>query len=391
MSTTDFNLWTILIQYAAVQGLILAVLIYIRYRSIYLGVFFASISYLLFIYLFERFEWFRDFPHLIWTNVPLWFLIGPLLYLYVRSYGSTDRNQSPLKTALHFLPALAMILYISGFYFGLSGQEKIAVFTGFYSGDQIVDYVQMIYLAQIAAYMMAGHRLVKSRITMLGDEISNSDFIHLRMVRNLFLGIGFYIILAAVLSAVLIFSYPGTLSYFEFVFAALASTIFIATGYYIYYSTPPHDLGLQAIPSTKGSANTSMAKEIETSEKYASSSLGKQDRLVMLKQIQTHMVEHQSYKQPDLKIADLAEQMGIPAHHLSQCLNQELGQNFFEFVNGYRVKAVKQQLQAGRHRQLTLLAIAKECGFNSQSSFYRIFKETTGMTPSQFIDEIATD
>ena len=73
--------------------------------------------------------------------------------------------------------------------------------------------------------------------------------------------------------------------------------------------------------------------------------------------------------------------IGIPTHHLSQIINQQADQNFFEYVNGYRVSSAKELLQTG-DRSMT--AIAFDAGFNSQSAFYRHFKRITGQTPRQF-------
>ncbi|MDX1638015.1 MAG: helix-turn-helix transcriptional regulator [Balneolaceae bacterium] len=387
------NIWTLLISYGSLQGLFLAVVMIMREKSVYLGLFFLNVSYLLFIYLFERFEWFRDYPHLIWTNVPSWFLIGPLFFLFVAGLFESDRKTAGIKTGLHFLPAVAAFIFVSDFYFGLTGSEKVALFTSFYAGERVVDYVQMLYLAQIGAYLVAGYRVIHGHTDMLNDELSNSDIIHLRMIQKLVVGIGTYIILAILLSVLLSSAYPDLLQYFQFVFAALASTVVITTAYALYYSTLPHQLAVQAIPGSglrQDNPKATMEKEQDPA-KYASSSLTKRDLREILVQIEQFMDKEEPFRKRDLKIGDLAGDMDIPAHHISQCLNQELGKNFFEFINSYRVEAVKKQLQRGRHRHLTLLAIARECGFNSQSSFYRIFRQMTGSTPSDYIETHVSD
>ena len=176
----DHSLWTILILYGVVQGVILSVTVFLKEKSLYLSLFFANISYLLFIYIFERFEWFREQPHLIWTNVPSWFLIGPLLYLYVKSaFKPAEEKAFGAQPALHFIPALGVLIYFWDFYFGMSGAEKIAAFTSFYSDVQIIDYVQFLYLAQISAYIYAAYRIVSRQSDWVGQEFSNSDFIRL--------------------------------------------------------------------------------------------------------------------------------------------------------------------------------------------------------------------
>jgi AraC-like DNA-binding protein len=101
-----------------------------------------------------------------------------------------------------------------------------------------------------------------------------------------------------------------------------------------------------------------------------------------LKQI---MVTSKPFLNPKLTIHDLAQNVQIPPHQLSKIIYQEFHCNFFEFVNSYRIQEFKQKAFSSEFRNLTILAIALECGFNSKSSFNRIFKESTGITPGDFL------
>ena len=65
-------------------------------------------------------------------------------------------------------------------------------------------------------------------------------------------------------------------------------------------------------------------------------------------------------------------------------LNQHLQKSFNEFVNYYRVEAIKTKLQDEAANNLTIAGVAMECGFNSQATFQRTFKDLTGMSPSEF-------
>jgi AraC-like DNA-binding protein len=90
------------------------------------------------------------------------------------------------------------------------------------------------------------------------------------------------------------------------------------------------------------------------------------------------------FKNAELTLQELAAQLSIPPNHLSQVINDKLGQNFFDFINGYRVKEAQQALRDPAKQHLTILAIAYEAGFNSKSAFNAAFKKHTDMTPSQF-------
>jgi AraC-like DNA-binding protein len=65
-------------------------------------------------------------------------------------------------------------------------------------------------------------------------------------------------------------------------------------------------------------------------------------------------------------------------------INEHMGKNFYSLVNDYRVEEVKQRMEDPAYRNLTILAIAYDAGFNAKSSFNTIFKEKTGMTPSEY-------
>lgn len=96
------------------------------------------------------------------------------------------------------------------------------------------------------------------------------------------------------------------------------------------------------------------------------------------------MDQRKPYLDSKLTAPDLAGLLGVSSHHLAQILNLSLGLNFFDFVNRYRVKSFQETiLRPNRHK--TILAVALDCGFNSKSSFNRIFKKETGKTPSEFV------
>ena len=101
-----------------------------------------------------------------------------------------------------------------------------------------------------------------------------------------------------------------------------------------------------------------------------------------LKQV---MISSKPYLNPKLTIHDLAQSVQMPPHQLSKIIYFEFNCNFFELVNSYRIQEFKDKAFSKEFRNLTILAIALECGFNSKSSFNRIFKDSTGITPGDFL------
>ena len=96
------------------------------------------------------------------------------------------------------------------------------------------------------------------------------------------------------------------------------------------------------------------------------------------------MEEHRPFLREELSMADLADILGIPGHHLSLVVNNDLGMNFYGFVNTYRVREAARLMEDPARRNDTVLNIAYDSGFNSKSSFNRAFKRMTGRTPREY-------
>ena len=99
--------------------------------------------------------------------------------------------------------------------------------------------------------------------------------------------------------------------------------------------------------------------------------------------IEQLMKEHQPYLYSNLTVERLARQAELSPRELSQFLNQQMGKNFYEFVNGYRIEHARQRL-ADPAETGTITDIMYEAGFNSKSVFNTLFRKTIGKTPSQY-------
>ncbi|HSZ84476.1 MAG TPA: AraC family transcriptional regulator [Puia sp.] len=96
------------------------------------------------------------------------------------------------------------------------------------------------------------------------------------------------------------------------------------------------------------------------------------------------MQKDKLYLNPNLTLALVSENTGTPQKTISAVLNQHLHKSFNEFINEFRVEAFKKRIQQPDTDQFTIAGIAFECGFNSQATFQRTFKQIAGMSPSEF-------
>jgi len=132
-------------------------------------------------------------------------------------------------------------------------------------------------------------------------------------------------------------------------------------------------------------ADTATEPQEENSVKYRKATLKStvvDDKLDLLIRV---MTTQKPYLHAKLTLGDLAEMVGMSSHHLSQLVNEHMNVSFYDFVNAYRVDEFKRQISDGLAQKYTILAIATDCGFNSKSSFNRIFKKLTGQTPSHYV------
>jgi AraC-like DNA-binding protein len=92
------------------------------------------------------------------------------------------------------------------------------------------------------------------------------------------------------------------------------------------------------------------------------------------------------FLQSELKVADVAALLGTNVRYVSDCINQQEGCSFSQFVNGYRIDYAKKQLRD--HPDKKIASVAYESGFANETSFFRAFKALTGMTPREWVTKI---
>lgn len=98
-----------------------------------------------------------------------------------------------------------------------------------------------------------------------------------------------------------------------------------------------------------------------------------------------HLCEtERPYLDPELTLLVLAERLDIPAHQLSQVLNEHFSKSFYDFVNGYRVEELKRRLRDPRHANDKILNVARDCGFITKSTLNENFRRHAGMTPREY-------
>jgi AraC-like DNA-binding protein len=305
------------------------------------------------------------------------FTYGPLLLLYAR-WMTTEKPHFNLTYLWHFLPFLLFLITAILFFDApvMSGTE------GFLLNDRFVSF-RIIYaisfFLSITAYSVATFVVIHRHQKRLKDLVSySSGKITLQWL--LALSITFY------LGYVLMFIFGGIdilmgfmpFDPYELSFIGLTILTFLFT---IFGFNQPSIFEEVVRDSEHEESN---GESPEGQKKYARSGLKKKDVEKYISKIGKYMVIEKPYLDRELTIYDLASQLKIPRHFLSEVINEHMGKNFYQLVNEYRIEEAKKRMTDKKYARLTILAIAYDSGFNSKSSFNTIFKEYTGMTPSEY-------
>ncbi|WP_417611943.1 helix-turn-helix domain-containing protein [Owenweeksia hongkongensis] len=109
------------------------------------------------------------------------------------------------------------------------------------------------------------------------------------------------------------------------------------------------------------------------------------ETLATLEQLKQLMDEDEIYLNPSLSLRELAQSLQVHPNKLSWLINENLGKNFNEYINGWRLTAFQKKALDPENSNITLLGLAYESGFNSKSVFNEFFKRSTGLTPRAWL------
>lgn len=353
-----------------VPDLILACLLFVLFLQI-------SSNYL------EFTGYYESFPHLVGSTSSLVFLYGPLIYLYVQSYISRSAQFKPTYL-LHLVPFILYNLLLIPLFYIKSGPEKLA-----YHQDVLSDppglwlSVALVLKAiTLPAYLIWALFLLRNHVKNIGQFFAHTEEIDLGWLRYLIWSMAVVGLVVMVLSFAKIAS-GVNIETEKYIFAIATFWIF-GLGYY----------GLKQAPIFIGGPQTFDAPNNQVQNKsqaYQKNRVKAADADVYQKVLVAHMEKERPFLKNKLTLAQLAKETNIPSHHLSQILNERMKQNFFDFVNGYRIDEFKEQIKDPANQNFSILGVALNCGFNSKAAFNRIFKKHTGVTPSQYLEKFKYD
>jgi AraC-like DNA-binding protein len=308
------------------------------------------------------------FPSLGFIFTPVQWLLTPSLYFFVLAKLNSD-FRFRRSDLWHLLLAAVSLVYWSVTYFSLPVDGKIAFLQSGALGEPLnalfiplaSDLIQLAYL------VAAQQKLAVYGLTLRNwfSQIDDADILWTRRVLAIwvvaFLGHSVYTL------GLRIFEWYSfariVLDLLNVAHLLLISALMILAVVSHFEPLSPY-----AVTSRK--------------KKYAGSDQSPDQRLELYVRVQQVMRTKAHHLKMDLNLGELAGLMAVTSRDLSEAINGEGGLSFYDFVNSYRVKAAERLLV--EHPQTQILDIAYQSGFNSKSTFNKVFKDRTGQTPSEF-------
>ncbi len=321
---------------------------------------------------------YNQYPQLIGLNSIFIFATAPALYLSVSHYVSPSKRLKKIEF-LHFLPTVLFFPFVV-VTFLQSAEVKLKS----YSEASTVEldsssywFSYLIWL-QIAVYLILGFLKINRHQKSINLFASNTTKIDLNWLKYFLIG---------TTSMTIVWILDSMYSEKErYIFSALG--YFIGTYFLGYFALrqeeifPFKETDIVEINEIIEETSITTPKQQRISE----------TELMVLKEKLTYlMVSEKLYLDETLSLPKLAEKMQSSVHNLSYLLNDGFNENFFQFVNKYRVEEAKNLLLSTKYEQLSMIGIAYESGFSSKTTFNTTFKKMTGISPSAFLSDFSRE
>jgi len=326
---------------------------------------------------------------------PLYLLLGPLFYFYVRGLVNDDASLSK-KDIIHFIPAILILINISPYIFqGID--HKL-----FFASEVIKNPVNI--LKNNFLFLSPTVSFISRPIFAISYIIPAAVLIYMKRLNENYNDIQSKLIYRWLISLISITS----LLYFAFLVFSIVSysnknTIENATRTeYVLYATAIGLLLLNfsllffpnilyGLPQLDYAIIKNKNKVLSTTEelkKEVKSFEISEDKLKLLtSKIDAYLLTL-PYLNLHFTLSVMSAETDIPAHHLSYYLNEHLQINFNTWKNDLRINHVIKLINSGSYETLTLDALSKQSGFGSRSSFINAFKFKTGQTPSEYLQNL---
>ncbi len=308
--------------------------------------------------LLELLGYYDRYPHLIGSSSSLVFLYGPLLYFYAKTYVSNSWRFKKIYL-LHLIPFLLYNIAFIPFYVK-GASDKLFYYQEVLTADPPLFAIiaLMAKTISIPVYMVWTLLLLKDHCKNIEQYFSSVEKIDLKWLKYLVWSMGMVAVIILI-SAIVKINTNFSMAFQTETYIFSAATLWV------------FGLGYYGLKQTRVFTNVGQINELNGSAvtRYKKNKLKESDADSYKKLLIQFMDKEQPFLRSKITLNQVASEINIPSHHLSQLLNDRLDQNFFNFINEYRVGELKKRLENPKYKNLTILGIALDCGFNSKAAF----------------------
>jgi len=367
----EFNVWSFMYLYVALIGFYIATIIHFNKKvdpiaKILISSFiFIHSFFILHICLNITNYQFR-FPHSYLMSTSFSFLYGPLLYFYFKRI--TQQYVFKKTDVLHLIPSLILFLYLLPTYV-LSGSDKLSIMLERVSNSEnpqdSADLVLLVAL-KLLSLIIYGHFIRK--LYLSSKKNKTIDKPNRIWQRNIYVIHISYILFYAVYGILISYDITSGLLYHSQVISMALMVMYIG------YSA-------NVQPSVfSGLLTLSDSLSFKYNKSGLTESLSQELKSSLIELLENKKI----YKENDINLEILAEQLNTTRHNASQVINEHFGINFHELINKYRINEAKQIFELDYQKNLNIIDVAYEVGYNNKVTFNKAFKKDTSLTPSEF-------
>lgn len=355
MQQPSFDTWTSGFLIAVAMGLFLFGLLLStkNKKNNPIAFFVLAFTLILFQYVLYWTGYQFKYPYFIYLPTVCYYLTGPLLYLY---FLQLYHKKPPASFILHFLPAAMMLIpYVGGLLRNVSGS---------------IEYIPMLSISN-NPWIIAGHMAVYVVLLFHVKRNNSNAASEYATIRNKWatvLASLYSLFLLAYLSYFILVNFDFFNDQWDYAISFTMSLSIYAIGYFIFKQPAVF--------------NGEFHASFFLPDRMKKETLEDQMLTELYQKITTHMETAKPYTDNELRLSNLADQLGFSTHLLSKVINTRFGGNFNTFVNTYRLEAAESLLK--KEQTASVKSVYFDVGFNSKASFYNAFKKKHDCTPLQY-------
>lgn len=312
-------------------------------------------------------------PNLYRAFEVAYWLEGPLLLWYTRSLVYKNYTLTRIDF-VYILPALLFLVYMFAAFFSLEHETKYLYLRDYETSDAPfirhgMGLVREILRVAFSVMCVIDIRHCRQQIRARYSSVEEIDLGWLNFLVIAFLVVRIWAVFVSI--AVILSSHFSIHTDFAIMGLIGNYTVFFLVSTLIFFSL----------------MRSSIFEGIELRDTFTETKYDTEKNELdpeLKTRVSNYMESNKPYLANILTLEQLAKQLDMPPRTLSSTINRQFHQNFFEFINKYRVEEAKDQLSNPAEKHKTMIEIMADSGFNSKATFNTFFKKLVGSTPSQY-------